>query len=351
MQIIKSDFKKGFVKLKVEDIEDLWYLSRIIDVGDLVKGKTTRKIKIGAGENTKTVKKTLTLKVEAEAVEFSKDGFSLRINGKIKEGPEDTPKDSYHTIPLEQGSEFILEKIKWLKYQQQKLNEAAEKKFKYLLCLFDREEALFALTKNFGHDILTKIKGDVPKKEKKTEIKKDFQQEIIKILQTYADRYQPEKIIVASPVFYKEDLFKKISNPDLKKKIVLAACSDVNETAISEVLRRPELKNTLKSSRIRQEKFVVEELLNEINKNHLAAYGWRDVKIATDAGAANKLLLTDDFIQKKRKAGKYQELDGLMKQVDQQKCEIHILNSKNDSGRKLDGLGGIAAILRYKVVF
>ena len=63
MDIIHSDFRKGVVKLRVNDMDDLWYLSHIIDTGDLVKGKTTRKIKIGDGENAKTVKKTLTLKV------------------------------------------------------------------------------------------------------------------------------------------------------------------------------------------------------------------------------------------------------------------------------------------------
>jgi len=39
----------------------------------------------------------------------------------------------------------------------------------------------------------------------------------------------------------------------------------------------------------------------------------------------------------------------MMKIVDQTKGEIHIISSEYEGGRKLDGLGGIGAILRYKL--
>ncbi|MBU1644216.1 MAG: hypothetical protein KJ598_03610, partial [Nanoarchaeota archaeon] len=220
MNIISKDFNKGFVKIRVEDNDDLWYLSHLIDSGDFVKGKTTRKIKIGEGENAKTVKKTLTIKIEAETIDLTDS--SVRINGKVKEAPEEVPKDVYQAISLEEGSEFILEKPRWMEYQKQKLKEASEKKYNYLICLFDREEALFALTKKFGYNILATITGEVQKKRKTVEVKTDFQEEIIKALDIYNGRYSPESIIVASPAFYKEDLFKKIKVPELKKKIVLA---------------------------------------------------------------------------------------------------------------------------------
>ena len=348
MNIVHSDFKKGIVKLKVTDLDDLWYLSHLIDQGDLVKGKTTRKIKIGDGENAKTTKKTLTLKIEAETIDFGAAKDTLRINGKIKEGPEDIPRDSYHAISLDVGSEFTLEKEQWLSFQKQKLKEAAEKQLVFLICLLDREEALFALTKKDGFEVLTKLKGRVPKKSREITGTKDFYQEIIEVMKEYNKRYTPEKIIVASPAFYKEELFKKLEE-DLKKKVVLAVCSDVDRSAIDEVMKRPELDAVLKSSRIRKEQMIVEELLEEIQKDKLAAYGFVQVKKAVDAGAVKTIILTDDFVQQKREERKYSELDYLMKQVNSLQGKIHILSSKNDSGKKVDGLGGIAAILRYKL--
>ncbi|HLD41562.1 MAG TPA: hypothetical protein VJB06_00865, partial [archaeon] len=237
MDIISKDFRKGFAKIRVTDPDDLWYLSHLIDPGDFVTGKTTRKIKIGTGDNAAVTKKTLTLTIEAETVELAE--HSLRINGKIREGPEDVPQGSYHAISLELGSEFTLEKVQWLEYQKKKLKEAGEQKYSYLICLFDREEVLFALTKKFGYESLAKIQGEVPKKTKTVEVKTDFQEEIIKALETYEGRYKPERIILASPAFYKEDLFKKMKNPELKKKTVLAVCSDISERSLDEVMRRP----------------------------------------------------------------------------------------------------------------
>lgn len=346
MHLISSDFKKGFAKLKVNDKDDLWYLSHLIDQGDIIKGKTTRKIKIGEGENAKSVKKTLTVSVKAETVELTEN--SVRVNGKVTEETEDVPKGSYQSITLEEDSEFTLEKEQWLEYQKQKLKEACEKKYDYLLCLFDREEVLFALTKKFGYEFLTTLKGEVQKKAKAVEVKKDFQEEILKTLRAYHERYKPSAIILASPAFYKEDLYKKIPSSDLKKKIVLAACSDISERSLDEVMRRPEMAETLKHSRARQEQLLVEELLREINKNEKAVYGWKEVQQAAASGSIQKLLLTDDFIQKKRIAGEFVGMDKCMKTVDSLHGEIHIISSESYSGKKLNGLGGIAAILKYK---
>ena len=241
-----------------------------------------------------------------------------------------------------------LDRRRWMEYQKQNSHKACEKKYDYLLCLFDREEVLFALTKKFGYEILTTLKGEVQKKAKAVEVKKDFQEEIIKTLESYNERYKPSAVILASPAFYKEDLYKKIPQSELKKKIVLATCSDISERSLDEVMRRPELAETLKHSRARKEQLLIEELLKEINKSDKAAYGWKEVQEAIDSGSVLKLLLTDEFVRKKRAAGEFAAVDQGMKTVDSMQGEIHIISSESDGGKKLNGLGGIAAILRYK---
>ena len=49
MKILKRNLKKGEIKLRIENLDDLWYLSQIIDSNDLVSGSTLRKIKISGG--------------------------------------------------------------------------------------------------------------------------------------------------------------------------------------------------------------------------------------------------------------------------------------------------------------
>ncbi len=348
MHFIHQDFRKGIVTLRVTDGDDLWYLSQLIEPGDLLRGTASRKLKIGEGENAKTTKKTFTVTIQAETIQFSSSGTSLRINGKIKDGPEDIPRESYQAIELELGNDCSIEKKQWFSYQRQKLREAGEKRYIYILCLMDREEALFALTKKSGFEILLRLKGDVPKKGKFVDVKKDFHQELLQLFSSYAERYHPEAIIIASPAFYKDDFAQKLPD-DLRQKVVLAVCSDVDEANLQEVMKRPELEKTLLQSRLRHETMMVEEFLRELHNDGAAAYGWEEVRSAMHNGAVAKLLLTDQCIRRHREQGSYAHLDELMKQVDAQHGEIALLSSEHEAGKQIDGLGGIAALLRYKI--
>ncbi|MBU4283645.1 MAG: mRNA surveillance protein Pelota, partial [Nanoarchaeota archaeon] len=156
-------------------------------------------------------------------------------------------------------------------------------------------------------------------------------------------------IILASPAFWKEDLMKNIKDGEIKKKITLATCSCSGKEAINEVLKRPEVKNVLSQQRIAKELKLVESLLEEISKNNLAVYGLKETEKAVNSGAVEKFLVTDGLIQKTRAEKKFEKIDQLMKSTESMKGSVNIIGSDNDGGKKLDGLGGIAAILRYKL--
>ena len=353
MKIMHSDLKKGIVKLKVEDTEDLWYLSTVLDAGDLVKGSTIRKIKLGESTDRKVemVKKTVFLEIQIERMEFEIGSKTLRLSGIITQGPDDIAKGSHHTIVVEEHSEITIQK-QWMQFQLDKLKEACEeKKPDVLMVVHDREEAYFAILRRYGYTLLTKITGNVTKKAEASMNTTNFYKEIIALLQEYDQRYHPSTIIVASPSFWKEDLMKNLEgeHEHLRKKIVLATCSSTDETAIAEVLKRQEMKHVLKQQKIAQEISVVEELMVEIAKESLGVYGYQEVEERVMAGAVAKLLVTDGFIQKAKEAGKYQEIDSLMKMVDQGKGSIMIISYDHEGGKKLDGLGGIAGIVRYKL--
>ena len=350
MQIIHK--KKGSVKLKVENLDDLWYLSQIIDPGDLLSGKTTRKIKKESGSNIKVDKKTITLLIKVEKVEFHKTTMVLRVSGTIEEEKEDITKGSHHTINLKEGSFITLTKEEWLKFHKERLNQATKQRMaKILICVLDREEAVFALTKKPSYELISNIKGDVQKKEERAVAKGEFYKQVSEILVGYNKRFKPTNIILASPAFFKEDFMKQLKEDSLKKIIVLATCSSINENGIKEVLKRTEVRHVLKRDQITKEIELVEELLGQISKNNLATYGLREVKKAVDAGAVEKLLITDKKILKAREEEKYNDLEILMRLVEQTKGEIHIISSDHEGGQKLDGLTGIAALLRYKLQY
>ena len=199
MKLLSKDFKKGFVKLEINSLDDLWFLSNIIDEGDSVSGRTFRKIKIGEAtdRNANVVKKPVTLKINVEKIEFHKFSNSLRVSGKIIEGPEDVPKGSYHTFDLEEGTKIKIEKLEWLKFQIQKLKEASEEQTeKILLVAMDRSEVSYALLTQAGYKILSESKGDVGKKGYVETKGKDFYTEIVKQIEEYFKRESAEYIIL-----------------------------------------------------------------------------------------------------------------------------------------------------------
>jgi len=350
MKIIHQNLRRGEIKLKPETQDDLWYISTLIDPKDLVRSRTIRKIKLGEGKdtNTKIIKKPVTLAIEAEKTELNPE--ALRIAGIIKEGPEDIPKGSHHTLTVEINDELLITKERWLKFQLDKVKEAcSEKVSNILITVMDREEAIIALTKRSGYEIILELKGEVQKKEEKAAHREGFYDEIIKKLHDYTERYAVNNIIIASPAFFKEDLLKQVTDDSLKKKIVLATCSSVSANAVNEVLKRPEVKQVLSQQRESSELKLVEELLAEISRQGRCSYGFDETKQAAEAGAVETLLVTDSLISGMREDGRFEALDSVMKTVDSSKGDIRIINAKNEAGKKLDGLGGIAAILRYKL--
>ncbi len=338
--------KFGEVKVLIENPDDLWYLSNIIDPGDNISGKTFRKIKVT--EEASAERKKVFLALAVEKIDFS--ATELRVSGKVTEGPEDVPNGSYHTFSIEQGSTITIKKPEWLRFQLDYLKEATTVKVpKIIICVFDREESLFAKLTRDGYKMLSKLKGKVAKKAVDEKVKDTFYENIIKQLEEYNKRFSLDKIILASPAFWKEDLYKVLKSQELKKKIIQATCSGVDETAIAEVLKRKETQEALRQERVSKEMAVVEELFVAIAKKGPAAYGIKETTQAAEAGAIEQLLVTDKLIQKLREDNTFNKLDKIMKQVDKGKGKVWIISSEHESGRKLQGLGGIAAILRYKL--
>jgi protein pelota len=352
MKQIHSNLKQGIIKLSPENMDDLWVLRQIVEPGDFLKGRTLRKIK--KTESTerakKVIKRPVFMKISVEKTELEPD--ILRISGKIMEGPDDVPKGSYHTFNVEARTVITLQKEKWLRFQLDRLKEACSAKIpKILIVVFDREEAYFAKMKKYGYSLLTKMKGAVQKKALAEKAKEGFYAEIINQMAEYDKRYGLEKIIIASPAFFKEDLMKVLKDDELKKKIVVATCSSVGANAVDEVLKRDETKSALAEQRYAEELKIVEKLLVEISKEGKFAYGIKETEDAVNAGAVKILLVTDKLIFKLREKEKYGKLEAMMKLVDSMKGEIKIISSEHDAGKKLDGLGGIGAILRYKMSY
>ncbi len=344
MKIIHQDLKHGEVKIKVDNAQDVWCLSTIIEPGDFVSGMTERKIKLGGSEDkSKISKRIVHLKIAVEKIDHD---HTLRVSGKIVDAPDDIPKGDYHTFDLSDGAVVTIEKEYWTKYVLKKLDEAVNSKIENILIVaFDREEAIFALLKSQGYEVLPSMKGDVSKKDME-EKKTNFYNEIYKQILDYNQKYGFDSIVVASPAFWKEYLLKEIKDDALRKKIVLATCSSIDDGTINEILRRPELKTVLDKDKSTRELKLIEELLGQISKDN-AVYGVREVNEKIMSGNVSTLIISENLILRMRRENKYAVLEETMIAAESLSAEIRIISGE-EAMKKLDGLTGVAALLRYK---
>jgi protein pelota len=111
---------------------------------------------------------------------------------------------------------------------------------------------------------------------------------------------------------------------------------------INEAIKSGLIKTIIKENRVVHETTLIEKLFEEIKKDGLATYGESEVKIALQNGAVERLLISDVLIRSK----KGEELLNIAKQNN---SEFTIINTLHESGKKFEGLGGVAALLRFKI--
>jgi len=350
MKILKIDRKKNSFLVVAQDIDDLWVLSTIIDVGDKAKALSERKIKIGNSDDRKTkiVKKKVMLELIVEKVQFHKYTTNLRISGKILEGQEDISSGSYHTLDIEPDTKLSIVKKKLYSYQVQKLEEHSKKKDKIIICTLDRETAKFYNLLSFGIEKIGEINGDVQKKDLVENKKSDFFKEIIIFLDEQLKNNGYDKIIIASAPFWQKyltEILKSFSK--LKSKTIFAEISSVGENGIKEILSSTKLSSIIKDIRNSKDLNLINELLKNIKNGSKATYGIKDTTLTINNANIKTLLITQKFIKQKRENENFEEIENIMNLTEQLNGEICVINSNSEAGEILDGLGGIASLSRY----
>jgi protein pelota len=111
---------------------------------------------------------------------------------------------------------------------------------------------------------------------------------------------------------------------------------------VSELMKSGVGGKMLEQSRVAKETRLMEELFAEIGKSGMFSYGDESVKAAAEAGAIRTLLVLDKKLRTP-------EIDKLLLKVESAKGEFVIVSSLHEAGRRLESLGGVAALLRYRM--
>lgn len=351
MKILKSDFGHGAVKIAVENLDDLWYLSHVVCPGDIVKSLTTRRIK--GKEDTRAgrdVRKTITLAVRVERCEFRSDSDVFRILGTIAEETEDVPLGEHHTFNVGKESVLTIIKDSWSKTEIKQLKDAEKFSLrpKLLIAVIDDGNANIGLVRESKTDYF-EVSRNIGGKYDATgrQLRKDeFYHEAAKFIDELMKRENVQSVILAGAGFEKSNFHRFVSDkyPLLAKNSMVENIGSHGRNGIMEVMKRDESKIAGQLGAIRDER-LIEKLLEEIGKDTgLGAYGPGEVEKAVNTGAVETLLVTDNYFLEKRA-----RMEPVMQAVTDTRGLVHIINKDSEAGQKLNALGGLAGILRFKV--
>ncbi len=327
MKLLQTDKSSGYVKIRIENDDDLWRLKDFIKKGDRVKALTQR-TKLDGRE-----KKTCTVTLRAEKSEYT--GKRLRVTGEITEGAEDIEL-GYHTFNLEEGKEFELKKD-FTQSDWEKLEEwEAKRSYQVLFCLVEKGKSELYMVEESGITDLSNVHQNIPGKmysDQKTG--EDFHKEVRSVLERSGKDI--DNIVLAGPGNQKKKVYNQLSD-EIKKKTFLQDTSVTGETGLHEAIKRGALEKVVEESRISDETSVMEELFEKLEKDGDASYG-DPVKELVEQGAVEKLLITPNYSR---------ENPELKKKVERQGGEAVTVHTDHEAGERLENLGGIAALLRYQ---
>ena len=352
MKIIYNDIKKGVVKLKVENLDDLWYLSGILNRGDKVVSKTERRVKSKDGSiRDKSVREVITLGIEIESIALE-SAEMLRVSGRIIEGPEDmVAKGSYHTFNIQKDSVLKITKERWSNVELQRLRDAEKSSLrpKILITILEEGEVTIALlrdSKVFYYDMSKSIGGKYDTKGRK-ERKDEFYREIADFLKDVKEKENVSAVIISGPGFEPENFYKFLLErySDMGEKTFFERGCSAGRSGVNEIIKKPSVGKILEKVNSAEEIKNMNRILEEIGKGSgLGIYGSKEIENAAELGAIELLLVNDDFFINNRDS-----TERIIQNVKNKSGQFKFVNHESESGQQLDAIGGIAAILRFKM--
>lgn len=347
MKVIFKDPKTGEIKLVPENLDDIWHLHNIIEEGDLVRAVTFR---TAEGEKAdklrakKAEKKKMKLGIRVEKVTFHEFSNRLRIQGVIEEGPQDLGSHHTFNVDAEEMQPLSILKDRWKAHQLQRIDEAVQQRTQPMLVLvsLDEDAATIALLYQSGVQLVAEVDAHRSgKMYESRETSQEYYGEIFSVLRTVKKSDSP--LVIIGPGFAREHLMKigKEKQPTLFQQSITHATANSGINGVHEALKVGIVEQITKENRVSRETQAVEKVFEEIKKDGLVTYGAVEVEDALSRGAAEKLLVSDVLVRSKNG-------EQLLNLARKTHCDFMIINTMHEAGKKFEGLGGVAALLRFK---
>ncbi|PWN29828.1 hypothetical protein BDZ90DRAFT_230666 [Jaminaea rosea] len=399
----------GRVTMVPEEDEDMYHLLNLIEEGDHVRAQAVRRVQsessTGSMESHR-VRLNLTLQVtkvnfdatgssappdpsaanaaNASAAQEtasatagalggggggsgSGEGATLQVSGRVVEENNFVKMGAFHTLDLETHRQVTITKDSWDSIHLERLSEASDvgSRAEVGAVVLGEGTAVVCLLTEHMTIVRQRIEVPLPRKRKGlpasagdrslARFHAQVYNAVLKLVALPALRL----VILASPGFIKETVYdflfdeavkrgdKPLVGAEARRKFLKIHCSSPHVHALMEVLRSPEVSARLKDTKFAREGQLLERFMRMLASDEMRAwYSEEHVLLAAERGAVQTLLISDGLFRaadpKRRK-----RFVGLVEEVRTQGGEVAIFSSMHESGKQLNGLTGIAAILTW----
>jgi protein pelota len=346
VRLLHHDRSTGLYRLRLETPSDLWRIARLVRAGDIVGASTTRRDPEAPADvpGAERTRRRVFLTVRAEQVEFH--GFSkhVRITGPIVEGPFDIGR--HHTLDLTQGDEVSVVKPSITSGERALLDEGLRGADEPTILIAAVDWGDSSVVRLRGRavepiaDLRRTIAGKRYESGQAEKDRKTYVEEILAVLRREGPT--ATAVVLAGPGFLKEQLAHRLheEEPSLAKKTRVFPTGEGGRVGVDELLRSGKASEALQGSVAAEEAEIVERLVRSLASGRRAAVGPGEVAEAVEAGAVETLLVADSLLVDPT-------LAPTLDRARAGRVHVFVVRDEGEAGKRLSGLGRVAAILRY----
>lgn len=374
-QTVEGIDEDAGVSLLIVEPEDMWHANNLIVAGDVIHAPTHRKVTMTTSTGSTAGKSVhVNLSIKVKSTFFDPLASELKVSGTVVNENDWVSVGQHHTITLKYDKtdiKFTLWKSAgWDSVALQTLREALSE---------DRPEALAAVVMQEGlanicliTDFRTILKQRIESaSSKKGRSEKEassgrltaFFQKTLASLRNNVDFSMPRTLLLASPGFvagefraYMQSEAARTGDKALQriaKEAVVVRSNTGHVHSLNEVLRTLEVQKTVHDTRFTAETNLMDQFFDRLRKDDGRAwYGTKPVEKAVAEGAVGRgggVLLVNNAFFRSMDVATRKKYVALVDKVKADGGEARLLSSDHESGKRLEGLGGIAAMLTYPI--
>jgi len=345
----------GWVRLLAQESEDLWHCYNLILAGDRVTATTLRKVLHETSTGSITADRVrMTLCVEVLRVHYDVDAAMLRITGVTArtQSSSDVRHGVHHTLEIELGRPFVLEKDSWDSVALDRLEVACDPARSAEIAAVVLAEGLanVCLITDAMTVVRARIEAPIPRKRRASAASHDkalarFFEAVLQAVLRHIDFSIVKCVVVASPGFVREqfleyalaeaqqrrELHAVLTN---RSKFVLAHSSSGHTLSLQEVIQDPAVAARVADTKASAEVAALREFFDVLKADDTrAVYGIRHIERANELNAIRTLLLSDALFRARDIATRKRYV-ALVEAVKATGADVRIFSSLHVSGQR-----------------